>query len=278
VTAADTTTAVPAPTPDATTTTPDATLPTPPAAPVVQDAVTTQTTVSGTDLQSSTDPQSASSSVPDTSVVPVTSASSTDATTSVDISVSGATATSTPLVDSTTTPSSDVVAQSIDATTPPPVDPTTPPDPQPVAVSVPIAELAPKPAYAFALTGTTIPSKIQFKDTDGKVVQEQAVTATLSPTVDNTTGEVTVSGTCTNVYFVVLLFKNKTDYADDPSSYLVNRAYPCVNGTYSYSISDLPYNLVNGTYYLMVGQEGKTGTWSPITELSEITINRNQQQ
>jgi hypothetical protein len=195
----------------------------------------------------------------------------------INIPVSGVDASSTPLVDSTVTASTDVVAQSIDANTPRAVDPTTPTS-LPLVQSVPIQELAPKPEYAFAITGTTIPTKLQIKDTDGKVVQEQSVLATLTPTVDNTTGEVTVSGLCTNVYYVVLLFKNKTDYADDPSSYLVNRAYPCVNGSYSYAISDLPYNLDNGNYYLMVGQEGKTGTWSPITGLSEITINRNQQQ
>jgi hypothetical protein len=271
-----------APSPDATTTTPDTTPtppPTSPTTPVVQDTVNTQTTVSGTDLQSSTDPQSASSSVPDTSVLPVTTASSTatstDSTTSAtDIPVTGATATSTPLVDSTTTASTDVVGQSIDTNTPPPVDPTTP-APIPLVQSVPIAELAPKPQYAFAITGTTIPTKLQIKDSDGNVVQEQPILATLTPTVDNATGKVTVSGTCTDVYYVVLLFKNKTDYADDPSSYLVNRAYPCVNGSYTYSISDLPDNLTNGTYYLMVGQEGEKSPWQPITSLTEIQINKN---
>jgi|GEM_PF-3843190 len=283
----------PAPTPDPSTTTPPPTDPTtastdttqtPPAAPVVQDTTGVQTTVSGTTLEDTTDPQSASSSVPDASVIPVTTASSTatstdSTTTDTSLPVTGDTASSTPLVDSTSTATTDVVGQSIDTTTPPPVDPTVPTDPQPVAaiapISVPIAELAPKPQYAFAITGTTIPTKLQIKDSDGNVVQEQSVLATLTPTVDNTTGEVSVSGTCTDVYYVVLLFKNKTDYADDPSSYLVNRAYPCVGGTYTYAISDLPDNLTNGTYYLMVGQEGEKSPWQPITSLTEIQINKN---
>ena len=76
----------------------------------------------------------------------------------------------------------------------------------------------------------------------------------------------------------MLLFKNATDYAESPSSYIVNRAYPCVSGTFTYSISQLPHTLSDGTYYLMVAQEGTTGTWKPLTSLSAITINKNQQQ
>lgn len=133
-----------------------------------------------------------------------------------------------------------------------------------------------KPDYSFALTGATIPAKRSVENEDGNVVGEETVAAPLTSSVDNTTGVVTVSGQCSDHYYVVLLFKNATDYANDRRSYIVNRAYPCVGNTFSYAISELPKTLQNGNYYLLVGEEGKSGTWKPITELTEITINKNK--
>ena len=74
---------------------------------------------------------------------------------------------------------------------------------------------------------------------------------------------------------MVLIFKNQTDYEADPRSFIMNRAYPCENGTYSYSIDRLPPTLTNGTYYLMIADQGERGPWTPATGLTEITINRS---
>ena len=150
----------------------------------------------------------------------------------------------------------------------------------PVAVETPQAvplkdvELS-QPNYSFALTGKQIPTQRKVEDKNGAVVGEETVAAALTSQVDNTKGEVALSGQCTNAYFVVLLFKNATDYSDDPRSYIVNRAYPGVGGAFSYSIADLPSSLPNGNYYLLVGEEGSKGSWKPITSQTEITINKN---
>lgn len=258
-----------------------------------------QSTVTGDMLESTADPQSATSS--DTEIIVVDATSSSATSTADDgqpLPIGGDTGTSTVGTINSSTSSADVVAQNIDpnASTAPDTSsnsinstdllPTTDASttdqstqqtlPQPQAVSIPIADLAPQPQYSFAITGTSIPATKMVQNSDGTVTQTTVSSETLSPAIDNTSGTVTVSGACSAAYFVVLLFKNATDYADDPSSYLVNKAYPCTQGTFTYSIAQLPYALPNGNYYLMVAQEGTTGTWTPLTTLSEITINRTQ--
>lgn len=269
----------------------------------IQDtSANSQPTVTGDMLESTADPQSATST--DIAIVVVT-ASSSSVTSTGDggqtLPIVGDTGTSTVGTISSSTSSADVVAQnmdpnatsapdtsstsssSIDSTTILPTTEATSADlsnqqtlPTSQSVSFPIADLAPQPQYSFALTGTSIPATKSVQNSDGTVTQKTVSTETLSPAVDNTNGTLTVSGACSAAYFVVLLFKNATDYADDPSSYLVNKAYPCTQGTFTYSIAQLPYALPNGNYYLMVGEEGTTGTWTPLTSLSEITINRTK--
>lgn len=126
------------------------------------------------------------------------------------------------------------------------------------------------PDFVIALSGKTIPT--ERKDGKGKTMQ--TIRADTNASVDVSTGDVHLSGSCSNTYFVVLLFKNQTDYDTDPRSYILNKAFPCENGQYSYAVSDLPPTLQNGVYYLLVGEQGDTGSWKPITSLTEITINK----
>ncbi len=158
----------------------------------------------------------------------------------------------------------DVVAESL------------PTDPMPEVVRVeeaPVAVIEMKadvdPAYVVSLSGKTIPTKKRG------VIGTSDLTVQAHMDVDAATGVLTVSGTCASPYFVVLIFKNQTDYEMDPRSFIVNRAYPCVNGAYSYSIDRLPPTLQNGTYYLMIGEQGERGPWTPATGLTEIAINRS---
>ncbi len=145
------------------------------------------------------------------------------------------------------------------------------------AVATPLkGETPQEPAYRLSLTGNTLPSKRASEDMSGADVSEETVTTPLVSTVDTQTGTVEVSGQCLARYFVVLLFKHSNDYVDDRRSYIVNRAYPCVNGAFTYGVSQLPETLPSGNYYLLVGEEGSSGAWKPITALTEITITRNQ--
>lgn len=136
-------------------------------------------------------------------------------------------------------------------------------------------DLAPKPEYTFAMTGKKLATKRTVKTPDGKEHAEDVAVA-VTPEIDNTTGTMRIGGACDDAYFVVLLFRNQDDYARDPRSYILNKAFPCENKSFSYDISDLPSSLSNGTYYLLVGSQGERGAWTPITGLTEITINRTQ--
>lgn len=127
----------------------------------------------------------------------------------------------------------------------------------------------PKPDFEFELTGNQIATKrvnLPRRPFEGE--PETLV-------VDNENGIMNISGACSDVYYVILLFKNATDYEKDPGSYIINKAYLCIGGEYSYSLDKLPTSLKDGTYYLLVGQQGESGLWKPITDLTEVVINNN---
>ena len=244
-----------------------------------------QSTITADTLENTTDPQSANSSVSAGSEVPLVDASSSDATSTDPSSVLAITdATGTPAVAPiASTSTADIVAADIAVDTPDIPDQTATDTPQdqtqilpPVRVSIPLAALTPAAQYAFTLSGASIPAVTDVQHSDGTVTKVTASTV-VTPVVNNTDGTFTIGGACSEAYYVVLLFKNATDYAESPSSYIVNRAYPCVGGTFTYSVSQLPYALPDGNYYLMVGQEGTSGSWTPETALTEITINKKLQ-
>jgi hypothetical protein len=236
---------------------------------LVQDTFNTQDSVTADVLESTTNPDVVPTE--NSSVVSVETASTTD----VIVEPGEPADTSSGESDVTTVAEgaldvipSDVLEQ--DPTVQAPVG-----DPAELSPVLDERELQPKPEYVFALSGNIIPTK-RVVNEDGTKREEETVSDVVVPTVDNVTGVVRIEGACTDVYYVVLLFKNQDDYANDPRSFIVNRAYPCIDGHYSYEINRLPVNLENGKYYLLVGSQGERGMWKPITGLTEITINRSQ--
>ncbi len=158
----------------------------------------------------------------------------------------------------------DIVAESLSPEPAPELSPVDSPAPQVVEMKVDV-----DPEYVLSLSGKTIPTKKQG------VIGASILAAPVATDIDAATGVMSVSGACASPYFVVLLFKNQMDYEVDPRSFILNRAYPCEGGAYDYSIDRLPPTLENGTYYLMVGEQGERGPWTPATGLTEITINRS---
>lgn len=152
---------------------------------------------------------------------------------------------------------------------------------QPVAIA--LEEIAPDPEYVFSVnTGKHIPAKRRVKeevrDRFNRVTTvEKEVIVDNAPQVtpDNREGTMQITSSCTNKYYVVLVYKNEGDYDRDRTSYIVNKAYPCQGGNFTYLLDDLPSTLQNGTYYVLIGEQGDTGGWLPISGLTEITINRN---
>ncbi|MCC6934709.1 MAG: hypothetical protein IT406_03440 [Candidatus Yanofskybacteria bacterium] len=82
---------------------------------------------------------------------------------------------------------------------------------------------------------------------------------------------ISLSGSCTETHFVVLVFRGKEDYVRDPASALYNAALPCDSGLLSYEMSSLPVPIEDGTYWLMIGQQGR-GPWEPISSLYPVRI------
>ncbi len=148
----------------------------------------------------------------------------------------------------------------------------------------------PKPIYSFSVSSRKINTKkkeirkemrMNFKNSK-KGVSESVDVATevdvsnfVTPVMNEEKGTMDISGSCSNVYYVVLLYKTEQDYKENPSSYIYNKAFNCTDNSYTYSISDLPEKLENGPYYLLIGEQGDKGTWTPSTGLTEININRN---
>lgn len=146
-----------------------------------------------------------------------------------------------------------------------------------VIAKIPLRDLAPKAEYSFSITKKSVPTKKRGAGSGPKGRDAKALTISQEPsiTTDATAKMMTVRGSCSSAYFVILLYKNIDDYADNPSSYVLNRAYACTNGAYSYDIRDLPETLSSGEYYLLVGEQGDSGPWVPITALAPVSISHN---
>ena len=149
----------------------------------------------------------------------------------------------------------------------------------PPVADISTEELTPKDKYVFKLEGPATATKDNpdWQKIHGEKINpqtEKKISTTPNLVPDDVTGVLDISGSCTDSYFVVLLYKNKEDYNKNPTSYIFNKAFDCENGSYKYSIDELPSNLSNGIYYLLIGGQGETGTWKPITALTPITIQK----
>jgi hypothetical protein len=180
------------------------------------------------------------------------------------------------------------------------VDPATSnPAPQPVSIPTPIVtpvttitpeyivptpveqftaeELLPEKEYTFTLETNSIATKKVpdwAKDTSKKNISNTQVYAVPTFTTDPDTGNLSVSGTCVDPYFVVLIYGKAEDYNTSPTSYIFNKAFDCKSGQYFYEIKDLPDSVRKGRYYLLIGGQGTSGSWKPITALTPMNIEK----
>ncbi len=167
---------------------------------------------------------------------------------------------------------------------PEPITPKVEEEPEVLAVLGP-ENFNPKPQFKFRLAELKLPAKKALKHNADKVpveknktdkkVNNDNVTTEVVVNTDNDRGVIEVSGACNDKYYVVLLYKNANDYDTNPGSYIVNRAYPCISGSYLYAIDKLPQQLADGTYYLLIAEMGEKGSWVPISSIRPIEINRN---
>lgn len=136
-----------------------------------------------------------------------------------------------------------------------------------------IEVLVPTKEFTFDIAGSQITTK-ETPEWSDETSDNTGPTGsvTTAPALSIDTHTLNISGSCTDPYYVILIYRNAGDYDRDPASYIFNRAFLCEGGQYSYALSDLPFNLESGTFYLLVGGQGSKGSWKPISALTPIGI------
>ena len=243
---------------------------------LVQDTSATQETIPGDSLENTTDPTLLENNTMPTTTPQTTSESSTQASSTPETIIEN----TPPEVVATLTPEAPEVAM-----------------PEIAAVSnteklnivnispvliISSEELKPKDKYVFSIKGEKFSAKKipswKGDDRNNSKKSEGMINTEATLAIDEEENTLKISGSCSTAYFVILLYKEKEDYDINPASYILNRAYPCIDSRYDYSLSDLPKNLASTTttYYLLVGEQGETGSWSPISKLQAIDISNQQ--
>jgi hypothetical protein len=147
-------------------------------------------------------------------------------------------------------------------------DPDVKPEPVPV-----VEPPAPQKYLSFSLGGDSIATQRNlpwFPDrfkTDGNA-ENPGINAAIS----GDSSSVILDGSCSKTFFVVLVYADPSDYADNPNAYVYNKAFSCKDGSYHYELNDLPKDLPDGSYYLLVAEEGLTGPWQPITAIQPVIV------
>lgn len=80
---------------------------------------------------------------------------------------------------------------------------------------------------------------------------------------DATVGKkISVSGTCHDAYYTLLIFDSKDDYRTSPGAARANRAFACgAAGLFTITMDLRDINLPTGNYYLFVADQGSKGAW-----------------
>jgi hypothetical protein len=141
--------------------------------------------------------------------------------------------------------------------------------------------LEPTKEFTFEINGGAVATDATPEWSEDRVAEisgeestdaEAKVTASANISIQDESKILNVSGACDDPYFVVLIYKDAEGYNTNPSSYIYNRAYPCENKQYSYDLSNLPFSLESGTFYLLIASQGDKGPWRPISAMTPIGI------
>lgn len=128
------------------------------------------------------------------------------------------------------------------------------------AVPMPVAKVK---RLAYAL-GSSATSTVVYGDANPLPMPEVSISADSM--------SLTISGTCSQPYFVVATYRSPRDYVDRPRSFASNYADHCANGRFSYTLEHLPSDTPPGTYFLLLGEQGEEGPWHATTSLIPIII------
>lgn len=72
----------------------------------------------------------------------------------------------------------------------------------------------------------------------------------------------TITGTCGDSYYALLIFKSTDDYRKDPARAYYNTAYECPKTKIiALDINLQDFNLPTGEYYMFIADQGEKGSW-----------------
>jgi hypothetical protein len=196
-----------------------------------------------------------------------------DAPLSISETASAAASAANDLVDSATdtiTMLGSKIASLFATDTPAAITPETAPSSSPTP-----ALKAKKRMLQFTVSGSALPvsSRLPWQDKDTQD-GTASTTRTNTPQVSRSDDgrSFIVSGGCSKDFATVITYRNDSDYRDNPRNALANVATPCENGRYTFNLGSLPDSTQGGTYYLLIGEQSATGTWTPASALLPITI------
>ncbi len=127
------------------------------------------------------------------------------------------------------------------------------------------------PAPRVHVKSALIEKKLLFSS-KGSASRIHADTAKGDVRIKGADASMTVSGNCTDAYFVIIVYKNQSDFMDKRNSFIVNQAHECPGKTFSFDLADLAQDIPSGTYYMLTASEGTTGSWTPISDIFPISI------
>lgn len=141
------------------------------------------------------------------------------------------------------------------------------------AVSTAVATKTPAivPTESFMITDTSAAKKAVTTGDKATTAKQVTSSSQSLPSAENfksfsydaTVGKkISISGTCHDAYYALLIFESKDDYRANPGAARANRAYQC-GSTKLFKIDmDLrDINLPSGSYYLFIADQGNKGSW-----------------
>lgn len=151
---------------------------------------------------------------------------------------------------------------------------------QSATLAAPVAPATPLPkatrrVLQFTISGASLPtqSHVPWQESDSHDAIASS-TNTIMPSVTRSDDgrSFIVSGSCSKDFATIITYRNESDYRDNPRDSIANVATPCDSGHYTFNLGSLPDSTQGGTYYLLVGEQSATGTWTPSSALLPITI------
>lgn len=131
--------------------------------------------------------------------------------------------------------------------------------PVPLGVPAPPAPPAPVTKLTFAIAGSAIDAEGASGPAPRVAIEDDGLA-------------LRVGGDCDQPYYVLLTYRSIKDFEEKPRSFVSNYAGECKGDSFTGRLNHLPIDTPEGTYFLLVAEQGEEGSWTPVTSLLPIEI------